>query len=76
MRKATAMKMQTRVVSVEDSGSAPAGDDFEDESGGASPCPRCSNDIPVRLEKEDPLANTCYRSINYSIRGRRLIIGV
>jgi len=55
------MKMQTRVVSVEDSGSAPAGDDVGDEPGGAYPCPRCSNDIPVRLEKEDPHANTCYR---------------
>ena len=51
------MKMQTRVISVEDSGSPPAGD----EAGVISPCPRCSNEVPVRLEKADPLANTCYR---------------
>jgi predicted RNA-binding Zn-ribbon protein involved in translation (DUF1610 family) len=61
------MKMQTRVVAVDDSGSALAGDrpvaamaiaQIDEDS---SPCPRCSNDAPVRLEKADPLSNTCFR---------------
>ena len=61
------MKMQTRVIAVDVAGSALAGDGLVagaaiasgDED--SSPCPRCSNDAPVRLEKADPLANTCFR---------------
>ncbi len=53
------MEVETRVVTPEINGSgfdvaAGVGDD------GAS-CPRCENDAPVRLEKADPQANTCYR---------------
>ena len=33
-------------------------DDGQQES---APCPRCSNDAPVRLAKADPQANTCFR---------------
>ncbi len=71
------MKMQTRVIVADDAGSAPAGSGVTvaspagvgptgaNETGAnqedSAPCPRCSNDAPVRLEKADPQANTCYR---------------
>ena len=51
------MKMQTRVIAVDDAGSALVGDESEQ----TAQCPRCSNDAPVRLEKTDPQSNTCYR---------------
>lgn len=51
------MEVQTRVITVGGAGSEP-GNDVSQE---ISICPRCSNDAPVRLEKADPLANTCYR---------------
>ncbi len=51
------MKMQTRVVGVDDAGGELVGDEGER----VAECPRCSNDAPVRLDKADPLSNTCYR---------------
>ena len=56
------MKMQTRVIVVDDVGTAPVDGGLRGEAYEQSaPCPRCSNDAPVRLEKADPLANTCFR---------------
>ena len=56
------MKMQTRVIATDNAGSAPLVDDHAAAVGEeSSPCPRCSNDAPVRLEKADALAHTCYR---------------
>ena len=49
--------MQTRVVSVEGTASGSTGDTADV----VSRCPRCLNETPVRLEKADPLANTCFR---------------
>jgi predicted RNA-binding Zn-ribbon protein involved in translation (DUF1610 family) len=51
------MEMQTRVIVADEVASALLSGDTEK----TSPCPSCSNDAPVRLEKADPLANTCFR---------------
>jgi predicted RNA-binding Zn-ribbon protein involved in translation (DUF1610 family) len=61
------MKMQTRVIALDDLGGALAGDGSVAEATmvqsdeDSSSCPRCSNDAPVRLDKADPMSNTCYR---------------
>jgi predicted RNA-binding Zn-ribbon protein involved in translation (DUF1610 family) len=56
------MKMQTGVIAVDDVVAAPVDGGLMGETDEQSaPCPRCSNDAPVRLEKADPLANTCFR---------------
>jgi predicted RNA-binding Zn-ribbon protein involved in translation (DUF1610 family) len=51
------MEVQTKVITVGGAGSESGGGVSQE---GAN-CPRCSNDSPVRLEKTDPQANTCYR---------------
>lgn len=51
------MEVQTKLVTVDGIGSSLSSESGEQHAA----CPRCANDAPVRLEKADPMANTCYR---------------
>ena len=55
------MEVQTRVVTAGEIGANGGSNLKSDNDQNTSICPRCENTTPVRLEKADPQANTCYR---------------